>query len=172
MNPVEDMLWLLLTVVFFVAVIIGVNWLYDTITSWFKIDDLHDLDVECGLAGTYNSIGLVDHARQELTNAGLFAEDSDYGGMLGDAVLELVDVFARQGHSGYSAGVTLALFSRVANFETLTPLTADPSEWNEVGTEMWQSSRRPDAFSTDGGQTYYLLDDEPRVSYTSQAVVA
>ena len=41
----------------------------------------------------------------------------------------------------------------------------NPAEWNAVSEEtgeiMWQSRRRPDAFSHDGGKTYYCLDDEP-----------
>ena len=46
MTPLEDMGWMLLTVCFFVAVIVFVNWLYETVTGWFKIDDLHDLDTD------------------------------------------------------------------------------------------------------------------------------
>jgi hypothetical protein len=54
-----------------------------------------------------------------LKNRGLFDEDSDYGGMMGEAVLELVKTFAEQGHSGFSAGMTRFLFNQVlSDFET------------------------------------------------------
>jgi len=35
---------------------------------------------------------LVEHAKRELTLAGLFNKDSDYGGMMGDSVMELMEV--------------------------------------------------------------------------------
>lgn len=107
---------------------------------------------------------LNSHARTELEKAGLFDEDSDYNGMLGDAVMKLMDAFSGQGHSGFSAMLTLDLFNRVAKYEALTELTDDPDEWNDIseyqgGHPSWQSTRNPSAFSTDGGKYYYNLDD-------------
>jgi len=110
--------------------------------------------------------GLVDHSRRELKLAGLFDKDSDYDGMLGDAVMELMEVFAKQGHSGFSAALTRELFSKLADWKNLTELTDNTDEWNDVsemggGTEkpLWQSGRSPDCFSLDGGKTYYSIDD-------------
>lgn len=64
--------------------------------------------------------GLVDDAKRNLVAAGLFDADSDYDGMLGSAVLELVKKFAAQGHSGASAHLTLELFDKVAKRKPLT----------------------------------------------------
>lgn len=105
---------------------------------------------------------LVMHAQRELELAGLFDEDSDYEGMLAEAVVDLIRVFAAQGHSGFSAHGTIDLFQRLASYQNLTPLDSSPSMWNEVGDGVWQSNRRPDAFSTDRGQTWYYLDDPKR----------
>lgn len=112
-------------------------------------------------------MNLVEHAKEELTRAGLFDKDSDYDEMLGDAVLELVEKFAAQGHSGFSAMQTLAIFDRVARFKTLSPITSDPSEWVEVsdyfnGKGVWQNRRNPAVFSNDGGKTWYDLDERER----------
>lgn len=108
---------------------------------------------------------LVRHAVDEMNRAGLYDEDADYGGSIAEAVEELVRAFARQGHSGFSAMYTLAIFNKVANFETLTPITSDPNEWQDVsemsGRSLWQSRRNPSLFSEDGGQTWYHVD-EPR----------
>ncbi len=105
---------------------------------------------------------LLAFAKDELRRAGLYDQDSDYNGMVGDAVEKLVEVFAGQGHSGMSAEITLAAFDRVARWKPLTPITSDPSEWNDVseysGEPMWQSRRSPSTFSKDGGQTWYDLD--------------
>ena len=114
--------------------------------------------------------GLVDFAKTELTKAGLFDKDSDYEGMLGNAVMDLMKVFASQGHSGFSAQLTRELFNLVSDYKPLSPLTDNPDEWMEVGDQMpprtpggegsvWQSRRNPEAFSEDSGKTYYLLSD-------------
>jgi len=110
---------------------------------------------------------LVAHARNEMRRAGLHLEDSDYDGMLYDAVLDLIKVFSGQGHSGYSAMLTVSLFTTLASFEPLGPITDDPSEWMDVaeytsGHQLWQNRRRSSAFSTDGGKTYTLVDDRSR----------
>lgn len=62
---------------------------------------------------------LVDHAEKELQRVGLFDKDSDYAGELGRGVLELITVFAGQGHSGMSAEMTVELFSKLARFEEI-----------------------------------------------------
>jgi hypothetical protein len=99
---------------------------------------------------------LVKHAEDELRLAGLFDEDADYDGMIGNAVLDLMRVFASQGHSGASAYMTMDLLSKVAAWENITDLTDDPAEWNQVTDDLWQSRRRSDAFSADGGRTYKI----------------
>lgn len=104
---------------------------------------------------------LVTHAERELRAAGLFDPKSDYDGMLGQCVLDLVKKFAEQGHSGFSAHLTISLFKQVASFKTLGPLTQDTSEWMEVAGDdpkTWQSLRQSSCFSLDGGKTYYDLD--------------
>jgi hypothetical protein len=110
--------------------------------------------------------GLVSYAQDELNRAGLFDEDSDYNGMLGNAALEIVKVFSKQGHSGFSAEVVTQLVEKLMRYEPLSPLTYEPSEWNDVseasGAPMWQNRRKGTVFSTDGGKTYYDIDDPKR----------
>jgi hypothetical protein len=102
---------------------------------------------------------LVQHARRELERIGMFDPDSDYSGMLATAVMELIEKFAAQGHSGMSASMTMDLFSKLGNFEALTPLTDDKSEWMEVGPNVWQNTRQSSAFSDDGGKTYHIVGE-------------
>ena len=112
--------------------------------------------------------GLVDHAKKELELAGLFDKDSDYGGMIGKAVMELCKCFADQGHSGFSAGMVLELFRRLGKFEQLTPVTDNSKEWNDVSemsgdkNKLWQSKRNPSFFSENGGKSYYDVNDKKR----------
>lgn len=109
-----------------------------------------------------NESPLYQHALSELRREGMFDEDADYGGALAHAVLELIETFARQGHSGYSAAMTRSLFDRLARFEPLSPITNDPEEWTEVIDGMWQNKRRSTSFSNDGGQTWYDIEDASR----------
>lgn len=110
---------------------------------------------------------LVKHAEKELKLAGLFDKDSDYDGMLGKAVLELVKVFAKQGHSGFSANWTLQVFNDVASYKPLTPIGKSKGEWMNVSdtaeSEMWQNTRRGTTFSRNGGKTWYDIDN-PKLS--------
>lgn len=84
---------------------------------------------------------LSDYARSEMQRAGLFDEDSDYGGMLGEAVLKMIGVFEDEGHSGASASMAISIFERVARFEPLTPLTGADDEWREVSPGGSQNVR-------------------------------
>jgi len=64
--------------------------------------------------------------QKRLTELGMYDEDSDYDGMIGEAVEELSETFANQGHSGMSAIITLALFNTL--FE----------EYNTSDSVMWK----------------------------------
>lgn len=108
---------------------------------------------------------LEDHARAELQAAGLLRRSSAYEGMVGECTLELVRVFARQGHSGGSAAMTVELFRRLASFAPLEPLTNRRSEWTLVRDAagrvpaVYQSRRLHSAFSDDGLRTWYDIDE-------------
>lgn len=117
---------------------------------------------------------LIEHAKSELQRAGLDGPDDPYDGMLGHAVFELIEVFSKQGHSGFSATLTCAIFKDLAEYKALTPITSDPSEWQLVSgpstqfpdsKPQWQSTRQPNLFSHDGGETWYSVDD-PRWNQT------
>lgn len=96
---------------------------------------------------------LVLHARRELEAAGFFKPDSDYDGALGPAVMELVEVFSRQGHSGFSAGQVRGLFNLVAAFKPVGPLTGDDSEWIEIDDDegLYQNVRCSRVFKDSTG---------------------
>jgi len=110
---------------------------------------------------------LTDHARRELEIAGLFDKDSDYNGMLGEAVMELIQKFAEQGHSGFSAELTKQIFDKLASWKPLSELTDSLNEWEKVsdaeftrGKPLYQSKRSPSCFSEDGGKTYWDIDED------------
>ncbi len=59
-------------------------------------------------------------AIRNLELAGFFDKDSDYGGMIGEAVKKLLLVHAEEGHSGASHYQTLKVFNHVARGQALT----------------------------------------------------
>ena len=64
---------------------------------------------------------LQTYAYEWLDSRGLFDDDADYGGLLGEAILDLIKVFSKQGHSGFSAGLTREMFYRLLyDFESGT----------------------------------------------------
>ena len=109
---------------------------------------------------------LVTYAEDELRLAGLFDEGSACDGMIGNAVLDLVKLFAKQGHSGFSASITTDIANKLMRYEPLTPLTYAEDEWNHIADEMvadeqrplYQNRRKSDVFSHDHGKTWYCLD--------------
>lgn len=73
---------------------------------------------------------LIEHARLELERIKAFSEEGDfYGGLTGNSVMELIEVFSKQGHSGSSAPTVIKLFSKLASFEQLGALTGEDDEW-------------------------------------------
>lgn len=107
---------------------------------------------------------LVDHARRELS---LVEQGPDGDRDFADSLLRAVEGFASyDGHSGGSAAVALDWLSRLLRFENIAPLTNSPDEWfhhapgeGESNGECWQNKRCGEAFSHDGGKTYYLLSE-------------
>lgn len=105
---------------------------------------------------------LVKHARRELSLAGNGPEIDDH-------VLEMIKIFSAAGHSGYSGFYTIGLITKLLNFENLMPLTDDPDEWyyhdydrSGYSKGIYQGIRNSEAFSFDGGKTYYLLSERTR----------
>lgn len=96
----------------------------------------------------------ITHARREL-------ELIDEEQWAIEGYLKMIQVFADMGHSGGSASVFIPTLCDLLQFKNLKPLTTNPDEWTDVGGMMWQNVRNSEAFSRDGGMTYYLLSENP-----------
>jgi hypothetical protein len=110
-------------------------------------------------------MGLIDHAKTELEIAGLFDKEGDfYEGDTGKAVMELIELFSKQGHSGMSAPIVADLFKRLANYQPLQPITGKDEEWVEVlehrdsTNKSWYQNKRCSTLFKDGkdGKPYYI----------------
>ena len=118
---------------------------------------------------------LVDYAKEELRRIGMIDSGHPYNGAVSKAILDLLELFASQGHSGFTASYTVDVFKRLAMFKPLAPLTGEDSEWNEVDYLGLYQNKRYSAvfkdkdgkacnsegkiFTDDGGETWYGSKD-------------
>ena len=117
-----------------------------------------------------------EYGRKELEKIGYFKEgDNPYNVAVANAILELLDVFDNQSHSGFSAPYVIGKFKRLAMFKPISPLTGEDDEWNEMKDGSFQNKRysavfkdKKDGkayniegkiFSDNGGKTWFTNRD-------------
>ena len=108
------------------------------------------------------------HAMDEFRAAGWVDEDGKYIDEMQEAicnhVLALLEVFSDEGHSGSSAPYAIDLFSKLAKFDPIVPLTGEDWEWSNVSDtsrniKTYQNKRCSAVFKSDdrfNGQPYYI----------------
>ncbi|QDU34251.1 hypothetical protein KS4_23170 [Poriferisphaera corsica] len=104
---------------------------------------------------------LVEHAKKELKLAGYAGPDEEGpNGWAYKNIIELIEVFAKQGHSGSSAPYVSETFSKLAEYEPLTPLTGEDDEWNDISAysdnPKWQNKRDSRVFKDKGGNASFI----------------
>lgn len=106
---------------------------------------------------------LVEHAERELRLCGQYEEDPEFS----ESLIRAIREYSSYGHSGGSHFAAVHMLTELLNFRPLSPITDSPEEWVDVaemsGYVLWQNKRRPDAFSKDGGKTYYTLEERDRL---------
>jgi len=115
---------------------------------------------------------LVKHAQAEFKAADWLDEECEMQQMMMDNLIQLLQVFGEQGHSGFSAPYCLNAFNKLARFEPLTPLTGEESEWNEVGENTYQNNRCGEVFKEGkDGKPYWIhgkiFKDKDGCTYTN-----
>lgn len=111
----------------------------------------------------------VTHAEREFRAAGWIDENGKYCDEMQEAicnhVMKLLEVFSEEGHSGSSAPYTINLFSKLAKFDPVAPLTGEDWEWNHINDDrtnnvsVYQNKRCSAVFKQSDrfdGQPYYL----------------
>ena len=78
----------------------------------------------------------IEHAKREFKTVGYIPLDQKQedgpNKWIQENIIELLDVFNKQGHSATSAEYCINMFSKLAKFEPLCPLLGDDSEWNKI----------------------------------------
>ena len=75
-------------------------------------------------------MGLVEYAKSELERLG--TDEDGMQEVMNRDILEIVEKFSEQGHTGFSAGYALASLDRLLRFKPLSALTGEDSEWREA----------------------------------------
>ena len=122
---------------------------------------------------------LNEHAMREFRIAGWVDEngvwEEEYQMMLCEHVLKLLEVFADEGHSGSTAPYALNLFSKLARFDPITPLTGEDDEWMDVsqhcggGQKLFQNKRRSSVFKDETGA--YDIDGKVFWEWTKRQLI-
>jgi hypothetical protein len=97
--------------------------------------------------------GLLEFAKNELEYLGydLNQEEEDPDKWIVENVLELIETFAKQGHSGSSAPYCVGMFKKLASYEPIAPLSGDDSEWTHIGNNRFQNKRCGHVFKDEDG---------------------
>ncbi|MGL5618461.1 MAG: hypothetical protein ACRDDC_02335 [Tannerellaceae bacterium] len=114
-------------------------------------------------------MSLKSHAEREFFAAGWTDKAGNFKDEMQELIckqiLELLQVFSDHGHSGSTAPYAINLFSKLAKFEPIVPLTGEDWEFNEVSEGVFQNNRCSHVFKQADrfdGQPY---DIEGKVFY-------
>ena len=97
---------------------------------------------------------LVDYAKDELKRIGMIDSGEPYNDWATKAILDLIELFDSQGHSGFTAPYVENAFHRLAMFKPLSPLTGKDDEWNELKDGWFQNKRYSAVFKDEDGIAY------------------
>ena len=99
---------------------------------------------------------LEEYAKDELRRIGMIDSGEPYNDAVANSILDLIKLFAAQGHSGFTAPYTIQVFRRLASFKPLTPLTGEDDEWSEVEPGCFQNKRYSAVFKKEDGKAYNI----------------
>lgn len=124
---------------------------------------------------------LKSHAISELRHIGYDPDkmdDNDMNKRMFDNIIELIEVFSQQRHSGASAHYCINTFSKLAKYGILSPLTGEDDEWVDVGERRgpngpkWQNKRYSPVFKNEDGTAYdvdaVVFMDEDGITFTNK----
>lgn len=100
---------------------------------------------------------LIEHAKREFLALGYKPVEQEEDGpnkWIQENVMQLLQVFSEQGHSGFSAPLCINTFAKLAKFEPLSPLNGGCEEWMEVAEGVYQNKRCGYVFKDEDGRAY------------------
>ena len=92
-------------------------------------------------------MSLITFAEKELDMIGMTADGEEMNVAMRKHILHMIQEFADEGHSGFSANYAIGCLTKLLKFEPLSPLTGEDDEWTEIaedqaiGGKLWQNKR-------------------------------
>lgn len=97
-------------------------------------------------------MSIIEYAKSELARI-----DHDADGLqdlMDKDILEILEIFSKQGHSGFSAGYAISILERLIRFKPIIPLTGEDNEWNQISDGTYQNKRCSSVFKNSDGTSY------------------
>lgn len=87
---------------------------------------------------------MINFAKRELALLRSSDEADEMQDMMDNHILDIVQRFSDEGHSGFSAGHAVSILEKVLRFEPVTPLTGADDEWTKLdyGENMAAQNKR------------------------------
>jgi len=107
-------------------------------------------------------MNLIEHAKNEFKRAGWVDENGKYTDemqeMACNNILELLQIFSNQGHSGFSANYVLNYFDKLVKWNIISPVKKEEDfDWEKVNDNTYQSKVISSVFKDEeNGKPYYL----------------
>ncbi len=94
----------------------------------------------------------IQHARRELELLGADDEEADL-------MLQMVAIWLKlTANRGIDDQMVYRdMLLDLGTGQNITPLTNNPEEWEQVTPTLWRSTRNEEAFSRDGGSSFWLF---------------
>jgi len=103
---------------------------------------------------------ILSHAKVELDRIGMTENSEDEMNVLmRKHILHMMNEFAEEGHSGFSASYAISILTKLMAFKPLTPLTGEDDEWTNVSdygsdNPHYQNKRLSSVFKNADGSCY------------------
>ena len=108
-------------------------------------------------------MNLIEHAKNELElilkGCGEDEEAVQMQIAINKDIMDILETFANQGHSGMSASYVINILTKLLNYSFITPLTGEDDEWIEVTDGVYQNKREGKIFKQADrfdGKPYYI----------------
>ena len=87
---------------------------------------------------------MIEHAKYELNLLLEQCEDEEslrLQKVINNDILEIIETFANQGHSGMTANYAIPIITKLLKYEPILPLTLEDDEFVEVSKGIFQNKR-------------------------------
>ena len=106
-------------------------------------------------------MNMVEKAKREFEILGWNNTNDEMQKLMCENVIELLETFAKQGHSGFSAGYAIDLFEKLVKHEPLSSLTGNDNEWDDLSKfgsvePSFQNNRFSEVFKRSDGSAYWI----------------